>query len=321
MKNKIFQSAQRTCAEMGKHMKQIERKINSLPSKTWYWLNLNEAVLTWNAEGSKNSVTLEPSVDEPMFLTVTGEDYAEKEIRIETEPGTERVVCMSYQPGTHLETVTEVKVAKDAKVRLVQVLHTPQSAVLVNRIKGTVAENGRLELYQIFLGEGDTYTETLVDLAERQAGFDAQLGYLAQNRQVLDLNMVVNHYGEETVSNIRADGALRDEAQKTFRGTIDFKRGSAGADGAETETVLMLGEDVRNRTIPVILCSEETVSGSHGATIGQLDEETLFYLESRGIGREAAEDMMARAAIDRLAHLISEETAKNWIQTGLEEVL
>ena len=58
-------------------MKQIERKINSLPSKTWYWLNLNEAVLTWNAEGSKESVSLELSADEPLFLTVIGEDYAE----------------------------------------------------------------------------------------------------------------------------------------------------------------------------------------------------------------------------------------------------
>ena len=47
----------------------------------------------------------------------------------------------------------------------------------------------------------------------------------------------------------------------------------------------------------------------------------MFYFESRGIGREAAEDMMARAAIDRLAHLIPEETAREWIQKGLEEVL
>ena len=90
---------------MGKHMKQIERKINSLPSKTWYWLNLNEATLTWNAEGSRESVSLEPSVDEPFFLTVTGEDYAEKEIRIETEPGTFSEVLSRL---TDCETVTQI---------------------------------------------------------------------------------------------------------------------------------------------------------------------------------------------------------------------
>ena len=48
----------------------------------------------------------------------------------------------------------------------------------------------------------------------------------------------------------------------------------------------MLGEDVVNKTVPLILCAEENVVGNHGATIGELDDETLFYFESRGIGRE-----------------------------------
>ena len=79
------------------------------------------------------------------------------------------------------------------------------------------------------------------------------------------------------------NGVLRDSSQKTFRGTIDFKTGSSGAVGAETEDVLLLGETVVNKTVPLILCAEEDVKGSHGATIGQLDEEMLFYLGSRGI--------------------------------------
>ena len=133
--------------------------------------------------------------------------------------------------------------------------------------------------------------------------------------------MVVNHFGEETKSRIKADGALKDKAKKVFRGTIDFKKGSVGAEGEETETVLMLGDDVQNQTIPVILCSEETVAGSHGATIGELDEDTLFYFESRGIGKKEAEDIMARAAIDRIGRLLSEEKAQEWIQDGLKEVL
>ena len=71
----------------------------------------------------------------------------------------------------------------------------------------------------------------------------------------------------------------------------------------------------------MILCSEETVAGSHGATIGELDEDTLFYFESRGIGKKEAEDIMARAAIDRIGRLLSEEKAQEWIQDGLKEVL
>ena len=68
-----------------------------------------------------------------------------------------------------------------------------------------------------------------------------------------------------------------------------------------------VGEDVENKTVPVILCSEENVVGNHGATIGELDEDTLFYLASRGISREQAENMMARAGVERLKSLIADE--------------
>ena len=49
-----------------------------------------------------------------------------------------------------------------------------------------------------------------------------------------------------------------------------------------------MGEDAVNQTIPLILCGEEDVQGSHGATIGRLDDELLFYLCSRGMSRQAA---------------------------------
>ncbi len=55
-----------------------------------------------------------------------------------------------------------------------------------------------------------------------------------------------------------------------------------------------------NKTIPIILCAEEDVEGSHGATIGELDEETLFYFESRGIDKETAEDIMTRGKFEML---------------------
>lgn len=71
----------------------------------------------------------------------------------------------------------------------------------------------------------------------------------------------------------------------------------------------MLGDDVSNKTVPLILCAEENVVGNHGATIGSLDDETLFYFESRGIGKETAEDILARAALERLARVAGDSEA------------
>ena len=57
----------------------------------------------------------------------------------------------------------------------------------------------------------------------------------------------------------------------------------------------MLGDDAVNKTVPLILCAEENVEGTHGATIGELDADTLFYFESRGIDQTAARSTSWRA--------------------------
>ena len=149
------------------------------------------------------------------------------------------------------------------------------------------------------------------------ASLKAAMGYLGRKQQVIDLNLAVDHVGRNTRSDIDVSGALSDSAKKVFRGTIDFKNGSAGSTGSEQETVLLLGDDVVNRTVPLILCAEENVEGTHGATIGALDDDTLFYFESRGFDRDAAERLMARAAVERLAHDLGDDATAEAVQHEL----
>ena len=118
-----------------------------------------------------------------------------------------------------------------------------------------------------------------------------------------------------------ADGVLQGGAKKIYRGTIDFKNGSAGAIGDEKETVLLLSDDVVNQTIPLILCSEEDGAGNHGASIGKLDDELLFYLCSRGFSEQEAVDMMAKAKIDALCRKIDDEDTVQLVQRYLEGVM
>ena len=78
---------------------------------------------------------------------------------------------------------------------------------------------------------------------------------------------------------------------------------------------------VRNKTIPLILCAEEDVNGSHGATIGELDEETLFYYASRGIDKKNAEDIMTKGRIEVIIRKINDEDTEKLAEEQLEEVL
>lgn len=183
------------------------------------------------------------------------------------------------------------------------------------------AENGQLDVLQIFIGKGNLYNGVRTELIGKRASTNMDIGYLGQKKQVIDINLVVNHIGKKTNCNIQVDGTLKDAAEKIFRGSIDFKTGSSDSKGAETENVLLLGDDVVNKTIPLILCAEENVEGSHGATIGELDEDTLFYFASRGIDMETAEDMMTKGKMEVLYRKIQDEDTEKLVEKQLAEVM
>lgn len=295
--------------------------INRLPTRTWNRLGVNETALTWGPANDLGTEQL-TAAGQTARLDMTGsEAYSEKRVDIHAPAGQAITVFEMMKAEKGLLVRTELHVEKDAKVRLIQIQNAAEDSVLRLETSGECAENGQVELVQILLGRGDVYSDGRFELNGNSAGFTDEIGYLGQKKQIVDMNLVVNHWGEKTTSEIHAAGALKDDAQKIFRGTIDFKKGSAGSVGNEQETVLMLGDGVANKTVPLVLCAEENVVGNHGATIGELDEDTLFYFESRGISAEEAENIMARAAIERLARTIEDETVQTAILTELEEVL
>lgn len=223
--------------------------------------------------------------------------------------------------GASLAVRTLLRAEKNASIRLVQLLAPGKGQTLLNDIGGVCAEGGRIEVLQLFLGQGDLYSGCRVDLEGDESAFQMEIGYLGQGSQKLDFNVVANHLGKKTQSYIRADGTLKESARKLFRGTIDFKVGSSASVGEEQENVLLLGEDVVNQTVPLILCAEEDVQGNHGATIGELSEEALFYFASRGIDQEAAEDLVAQGRLERLCDKLGDEQAETLARQHLKEVV
>ena len=116
---------------------------------------------------------------------------------------------------------------------------------------------------------------------------------------------------------VRAENAA--EAKKLLRGTIDFVHGCVGAKGDEKEDVLLVGDNMVNQTIPLILCAEEDVEGNHGASIGKLDENMLFYAATRGIPPEEAQRLLTLAKIEAINSQIPSEEVRGAVDTYLKE--
>ncbi len=237
---------------------------------------------------------------------------------VQAEKGAKKSLFQTLRTAGKLHVQTELTAEDGAEIELTQLVAPGENALVYDEVIGHCHGSGRIVLRQVTLGHGDVYAQTGIGLDGENASFAANIGYLARKNQTLDMNLVVNHWGKKTKCEINASGALNDAAKKIFRGTIDFKRGSSGSVGSEQETVLMLGEDAVNKTVPVILCAEENVEGTHGATIGEMDDDTRFYFGSRGIDRETAEKLLSRAAIARVAQQVKSETARAAILNELD---
>ena len=118
---------------------------------------------------------------------------------------------------------------------------------------------------------------------------------------------------------MKTHGTAKDDATKTYRGTIDMVKGCAGSKGNEIETTLLLSPKAVVKAAPIILCGEEDIAAEHGSTIGKLSNEMLFYMNSRGIDQKTAEDLLTRAKITAAAANIEDETVRKEIEEFLQK--
>ena len=245
-----------------------------------------------------------------------GVNYAERETKLPekeiiTVPEGTRQSIIQYKTT---DSDTSVTVGKGAQLKLVQIFDGRTKCVSV--LKNELADNASLELIQLYLG-GDTVSETITELNGTKAEFSADIGYDLGAGDELDLNIVSEHYGRKSTSEINVSGVLRDDSKKTFKGTIDFRKGAVGAQGNEKEDVILMNPEVVNKSVPVILCGEEDVVGNHGATIGRIDGRLVFYMKSRGISEEKIYELATHSKLMRIIRKIGDEQAEKRIYNAL----
>ena len=216
---------------------------------------------------------------------------------------------------------TLVFAEKNAVVRLVKAQLLGKNTANVDDTGIRTEENASVTVSHIILGGGETFTGLAAALDGYKAEFKSETAYLCTGEQKLDMNFVVRHLGRSTNSFMYATGALYGSAHKTYRGTIDLKKGCAGSDGEEQEETLLLSPAVVNKSIPMILCGEEDVAGEHGATIGRLGDDVLFYMQSRGFSKREAENTVARSKLAAALASVPDKKVQEEIADYLDGVL
>jgi Fe-S cluster assembly scaffold protein SufB len=244
---------------------------------------------------------------------------------IHAKENSEITVIMDYSSdkaaGGFLGISTRLLAEKGAKINLIKTQLLGDEFLHIDDIGGACFEDGAIKVVSLELGAKKTWTGCYINLSEKESDFTSDMGYLCREDHLLDMNYVADHRGKKTSALMQFKGVLMDKAVKTFRGTIDFKNGSSGSVGDEQEDALLLSEDVVNKTMPIILCQEEDVDGRHGATIGQLGEDILFYMQTRGIDEEEAKRIMIKARLDSVARLIPDAEIMQRVQYYIQNIV
>jgi Fe-S cluster assembly protein SufD len=116
--------------------------------------------------------------------------------------------------------------------------------------------------------------------------------YFARGNQHFDHNTRQDHVSANANSDLLYKGALFDRSKTIFRGVIRVFPGAQRTDAYQTNRNLLLSEHAEAVSLPNLEIEADDVKCSHGATVGQLDDEEMFYLRSRGLTREQAEKLV-----------------------------
>lgn len=198
-------------------------------------------------------------------------------------------------PGqTLLSSAVEVLARDGAQVQYVS-LQRMGRGVFHQAVQRTLAgRDATLDTLNVSLGASVARLDLHARLLGPGANSDMLGLYFADGDQHFDHNTRQDHEAPHTNSDLLYKGALEDRSRAVFRGIIRVHPGAQRTDAYQTNRNLLLSPDARVDSLPNLEIEADDVKCSHGATVGQLDADALFYLMSRGMSRRQAERLVVQ---------------------------
>lgn len=282
--------------------------------------NYNTGFLVQNSEYEKK--------DEPIIINYGFDNENNVVVDnnvIVAEEGSEITVVVNYNSkddGNYFHNgLTRIYGKKGSTINLIKVQTLSDKSVHLDSNVAKLEDNATINYVLVELGSKESVTNFKTDLNGYKSSANMHTVYIGDKNRKIDINYLVNHFGKQTKSLIDAKGALLDESNKTFKGTLDFKKGSKGSKGSEEEYVVLLSPKVRNRSVPILLCTEDDVDGQHAASSGKIDQNKLFYLMSRGLSEKQARKLIIEAAFDPILNKIPNKNIKDEISIAIRRKL
>ncbi|ABR29928.1 Fe-S cluster assembly protein SufD [Thermosipho melanesiensis] len=207
----------------------------------------------------------------------------------------------------------------NAKLNLYNIHVTKDSSFSVDNVFIWTKNNSKVVVKDVYIGSGKIAGYLGVKMGNKNANVQIKPYFLGKNSAIFDLLYLLRFVGIENKGSIRAEGALMDSAKVVFRGILDLRRGAKNSEAEEFEKCILLSKNSKMEAIPSLLVDENEVVASHAASSAPLDENSVFYLMSRGFSEKEAKRYILNGIFETLVEELTIYGVEGLIKDALEE--
>lgn len=234
-------------------------------------------------------------------------------------------IIIEYKSSTNKECfhngVIKVFAKENAKLNITVINLLNNNSEHFEAMENILEDNSDLNYTIIDIGGKNSIQNYYSNIIGKSAKNDLKTIYLGSENQIKDINYIAELRGQKSFVDIDVQGALKENAKKNFKGTIDFKKGCKQAKGNENEFCMLLSEKAKSLALPMLLCTEDDAEGNHSTASGKVDKEQLFYIMTRGLSYKEAVKLIVRANFNKTIERILDEEVKQNIIKEIDERL
>ena len=188
------------------------------------------------------------------------------------------------------------------------------------KISGKIKKDAYLSVIFADFSEGTSKVLSKINLTEEGATADWTLATLANKKdnKVFDCSFI--HEVGKTTSNMSNYGVARDESKIVFSGVSHITNGAKASNAKQNAKIIVFDKDAQGVASPILKIDENDVQASHGAIVGQLNSDHMFYLMSRGLSHDEARMIITYGYLKPVSKEFSKET-QSLIEKVLEEAM
>ncbi len=218
------------------------------------------------------------------------------------------LIELSAGEGTYLHSpVFDFEIGEDATLTHLRLQDEALEAFHLSTLYADIAARGTYDSFALTLGARLARMEVHARLSGAGGAVHLNAAQLLDGSQHADFTTVVSHDAPSCASRQTVKNVLAGRSRGVFQGKIEVARVAQKTDGYQMNQALLLSPDAEIDSKPQLEIYADDVKCSHGATVGELDAEQLFYLRSRGVPAEDARSLLIRAflteALDPIAHV------------------